>query len=203
MAEKSRKKGKARISGMIREGLEGSWRSFNKLEVEGEKLVKGLVETLEKQGLVAGTKAVEDLGRDARAFLQQLNNSIEERAQGILEGLNVPTKEDLEQYNRKVKALIDENVTSKLEKLKVPTGKELDSLVKQLRGNMGEQIQKGLGRLNLATRKDVEAVSKDLKRLQKEVARLSKAGASKKAKGTAAKPAAKKTSAARTKAAKR
>ena len=96
------------------------------------------------------------------------------------EELNVPTREDLELYNRRVRAMIDENVTARLEKLKVPTGKDLDSMAKQLRGNLEEQVRKGIGRLNLATRKEVETVAKDLKKLQKDVVKLLKAAAPKK-----------------------
>jgi polyhydroxyalkanoate synthesis regulator phasin len=196
MTMEERNEKKTGISGRLREGFEGSWRSLSKIEAEGEKLVKGMVGALEKHGVDAGTKAVEDLGRDARAFFNQLNESIEESAEKVLKGLNVPTKDDLDLYNRKVKTLIDENVKSRLEKLKVPTGKDLDVMAKQLRGNLEEQVRKGLGRLNLATRKEVEAVSKDLKKLQKDVTKLTKAGASKATKPVAKKPAAKKAKAA-------
>lgn len=151
-----------RISGRIRESFEESWRSLSKIEAEGEKLVKGLAGTLEKYGIDPSTKAVEDLGRDARAFVSQLNQSIEESAEKVLEGLNVPTREDL------------------------------DSMAKQLRGNLEEQVQKGIGRLNLATRKEVETVAKDLKKLQKDIANLRKSGAPKKAKAAPKKKAAKK-----------
>jgi DNA anti-recombination protein RmuC len=149
MNDKKRGEAKMRISGRIRESFEESWRSLNKIEAEGEKLVKGLAGTLEKHGMEASTKAVEDLGRDARVFVNQLNQSIEESAEKVLEGLNVPTREDL------------------------------DSMAKQLRGNLEEQVRKGIGRLNLATRKEVETVAKDLKKLQKDVVNLRKAVAQK------------------------
>lgn len=157
MSDKEKGEGKMRISNMIREGFEESRRSLSKIEAEGEKLVKGLAETLEKHGVDAGTKSVEDLGRDARIFANQLNQSIEERTEKVLEGLNVPTREDL------------------------------DSMAKQLRGNVEEQVRKGIGRLNLATRKEVETVAKDLKKLQKDVINLRKAAAPKKAKAAAKK----------------
>lgn len=149
MSDKKRGEGKMGISEMIRGGLEESWRSLSKIEAEGEKLVKGLAGTLEKNGIDASGKAVEDLGRDARAFMNQVNQSIEERAEKVLERLNVPTREDL------------------------------DSMAKQLRGNLEEQVRKGIGRLNLATRKEVETVAKDLKKLQKDIANLSRAAAPK------------------------
>ena len=149
MSDKKRGEGKMGISGRIRESFEESWRSLSRIEAEGEKLAKGLVGTLEKHGIDVSTKAVEDLGRDARAFMNQLNQSIEESAEKVLEGLNVPTREDL------------------------------DSMAKQLRGNLEEQVRKGIGRLNLATRKEVETVAKDLKKLQKDFANLRKAAAPK------------------------
>jgi len=169
MSKKEKREEKMGISNRIREGFEESWRSLSKIEAEGEKLAKGLVGTLEKYGIDASTKAVEDLGLDARAFLNQLNKSVEESAEKVLEGLNVPTREDL------------------------------DSMARQLRGNLEEQVRKGLGRLNLATRKEVEAVAKDLKKLEKDVVKLSKAGASKKATPVSKKPASKKAKAAQKK----
>jgi len=175
MSKKDKGEAKMGISNRIRGGLEDSWRSLSKIEAEGEKLVKGLAGTLEKHGIDASTKAIEDLGRDARAFVNQLNQSIEESAEKVLEGLNVPTREDL------------------------------DSIVKQLRGNMEEQVRKGIGRLNLATRKEVETVARDLKKLQKDIINLRKAGAPKspKAAPKKTKAAPKKKPAARKKAAKK
>ncbi len=150
MSEKQKGEGKMGISNRIREGFEESWRSLSKIEAEGEKLVKGLAGTLEKHGIDASTKAVEDLGRDARVFMNQLNESIGESATKVLEGLNVPTREDF------------------------------DSMSKQLRGNLEEQVRKGIGRLDLASRKEVDRVAKDLKKLQKDVINLRKAAAPKK-----------------------
>ncbi len=167
MSKKHKREGKMGISNRIREGFEESWRSLSKIEAEGEKLVKGLVGAMEKHGIDASTKAVEDLGRDARAFLNQLNQSIEERAEKVLEGLNVPTREDL------------------------------DSMAKQLRGNLEEQVRKGIGRLNLATRKEVETVAKDLKKLQKDLGNLRKAGVPKSPKTAPRKKTAKRKKVAR------
>ena len=149
MSEKQKGEGKMGLSNRIREGFEESWRSLSKIEAEGEKLVKGLAGTLEKHGIDASTKAVEDLGRDARVFMNQLNESIGESATKVLEGLNVPTREDF------------------------------DSMSKQLRGNLEEQVRKGIGRLDLASRKEVDRVAKDLKKLQKDVINLRKAAAKK------------------------
>jgi BMFP domain-containing protein YqiC len=202
MSMEERHERKAGISGRIRESFEGSWRSLSKIEAEGEKLVRGLVGLMEKYGVDASTKAVDDLRQDARDFLKQLNESFEESAEKFMEGLNVPTREDLDQYNRKVKALIDENVKSRLEKLKVPTGKDLDVMSKQLRGSLEEQVRKGLGRLNLATREELDAVAKDLKKLRQEVAKLHKSDATKTAKPAAKKPASAKAATARKTAAK-
>ena len=150
MSEKQKGEGKMGLSNRIREGFEESWRSLSKIEAEGEKLAKGLAGTLEKHGIDASTKAVEDLGRDARVFMNQLNESIGESATKVLEGLNVPTREDF------------------------------DSMSKQLRGNLEEQVRKGIGRLDLASRKEVDTVAKDLKKLQKDVINLRKAAAPKK-----------------------
>jgi len=193
MDEKERKQEKTGISEMIREGFEESWRSLSRIETEGEKLIRGLVDVAEKYGLDAGTKAVEDVGRDARAFLNQLNEAIEENTQKVLEGLNVPTRADVDLYNRKMKALIDENVKARLEKLKVPSGKDFDAMGRQLRGNLEEQVRKGLGRLNLATRKEVDAVVTDLKILRKDVAKLSKTSGLSKSKASPKKAAKRKT----------
>jgi polyhydroxyalkanoate synthesis regulator phasin len=193
MDEKERKEEKAGISEMIREGFEESWRSLSRIETEGEKLIRGLVDVAEKYGLDAGTKAVEEVGRDAREFLNQLNEAIEENTQKVLEGLNVPTRADLDLYNRKMKTLIDENVKARLEKLKVPSGKDFDAMGRQLRGNLEEQLRKGLGRLNLATRKEVDAVVADLRKLRKDVAKLSKASVSSKKKASPGKTTKRKT----------
>jgi polyhydroxyalkanoate synthesis regulator phasin len=180
MGERERKQGRVGISDRIRSGFEDSWRSLSKIEAEGEKLIRSLAEMGEKYGLDAGTKVVDELGQEARVFLKQLNETVEETTEKVLEGLNIPTKEDLDLYNRRIKTLVDENVKSRLEKLRVPTGRDLDLLAKQLRGNLEDQVKKGMGRLNLATRKDVEVVAKDLKSLRKEVAKLSKAKGSSK-----------------------
>ena len=174
MDEKEREQEKPGISEMIREGFEESWRSLSRIEAEGEKLIRGLFEVAEKYGLDAGAKALEDLGRDARAFLNQLNEAIEENAQKVIEGLNVPTRADMDLYNRKMRTLIDENVKARLEKLKVPSGKDFDAMGRQLKGNLAEQVSKGLGRLNLATRKEMDAVVRDVKQLRKDVTKLSK-----------------------------
>jgi polyhydroxyalkanoate synthesis regulator phasin len=200
--EKERKSG---VSERILESFGDSLRSLSKVEAEGEKLVKRLVGTLEKHGIEAGTKAVEDLGRDARAFLKQLNESIEEGAAKVLERLNIPSREDLEQVNRKLKALMDEHVGQRLEKLKVPTGKDMDLMARQLRESLEEQVRRGLGRLNLATRKEMQALAKDLKKLREDVARLRGKGAPTSTKSSAkneAPSASKKTAAARKKPAK-
>jgi polyhydroxyalkanoate synthesis regulator phasin len=149
MSDKERGETEMGISGRIRESFAGSWPSLSKIEAEGQRFVRGLAGTLEKHGIDPTTKAVEDLGRDARAFMNQFNQSIEESAQKVLEGLSVPTREDV------------------------------DSMAKQVRGNLEEQVLKGIGRLNLASRKEVETVAKDLKKLQKDVVKLSKAAAQK------------------------
>ena len=152
MHEKEKREGKMGISNRIREGLEESWRSLSKIEAEGGKLAKGMVGTLEKHGIDPTTKAVEDLGRDARAFMNQVNRWIDESADKVLEGLIVPRREDF------------------------------DSIAKQVRGNLEEQVRKGIGRLNLASREEVETVAKDLKKLKKDVVNLRKAAARKKTK---------------------
>lgn len=192
MEDKESKQGKMGISEKIRGGLEESWRSLSKIEAEGEKVVRGLVALAEQYGLDAGTKSVQDVGRDIRAFLNQLNDTIEQSAHRAFQGLNLPTREDLDLYNRKVKNLIDEHVTARLEKLRVPTGRDLDSMAKMLMGNMEEQVRKGLERFDLASRKDVETLAKDLKKLRQNVAELRKADVPKKTETTPAKAATKK-----------
>jgi polyhydroxyalkanoate synthesis regulator phasin len=205
MSKQDTKEKRIGISDRIREGFEESWRSLSRIEAEGEHLVKELVGVLEKHGIDPSTKAFQDLGRDARTFLSQLNESIEEGAEKVLQRLNVPTKEDLDLYNRKAKALIDENVRSRMEKLKVPTGRDLDSMARQIRGSLEEQVRNGIGRLNLATRKDVETVAKDVKKLREDVVKLRKVEASKstQAASKSAKAAPKKSPATRKKAAKK
>ena len=180
MAKAGKKDVKGGISGMLKEGLDGSRRSLSRIEAEGERLLKGVVDLTEKYVPEAQRKAIEDLTQEARKLFNQMNESIEENTKKVVDRLNLPTKKDLEDYNKKVRVLIEENVTNRLEKLKVPTGKEFDAMGKQLKGNLDDQVKKGLSRLNIATKKDVDSVTKDVKKLRKDVNAMLKPAAPKK-----------------------
>jgi BMFP domain-containing protein YqiC len=193
MGEEDTQETKRGLSDRIRGGLEGSLRSFGRIEAEGEKVVRGLVDLAEKYGLDSRTKAIEDLRRDARGLLNQLNETVEESTKRVLERLNVPTKEDLDLYNKKLKVLIDQNVIARLEKRKVPSGRDFESMARQLSASLEEQVRKGLARLNLATRKDVETVAADLRKLRKTVDKLTRTAATVESKAAPKKPASKKT----------
>ena len=94
--------------------------------------------------------------------MNRLIQSIEEGTEKVLEGLNIPSREDL------------------------------DSFAGQLRGGLEEQIRKVIGRLNLATREEVDVVARDLAKLQRQVASLKKASQPNGAKAAPKKKAAKK-----------
>ncbi len=180
MAKAGKKDVKSGIQGMIKEGLDGSRRSLSRIEAEGERLLKGVADLADKYVPEAQRKAIEDLTQEARKLFNQMNESIEDSTKKMVDRLNLPTKKDLDDYNKRVRVLIEENVTVRLEKLKVPTGKDFDAMGKQLRTNLDEQVNKGLTRLNIATKKDVNTVTKDVKKLRKDVNTLLKPVAPKK-----------------------
>ena len=165
---------------MIKGGLDGSKRSLERIEAEGEKLLKSVGDFADKHVPESQKKAVEDLAQQALKYFGQINITVEENTKKVVEKLNFPSKKELEDYNKKIRALVEENVKTRVEKLKVPTGKEFDNLSKQMKKNADEQVKKVMARLNIATKKDVESVAKDVKRLRKDVNTILKPAAPKK-----------------------
>ena len=180
---------KGGLSDRIRGGLEGSRKSLERIESEGEKLLKSMMELADKYVPDSQLKAVEDLGQDARRLFVQWNQAIEENTKKVVDALNVPTKKDLEVYNRRLRDLVDEHVTARIEKLKVPTGRDFEAMGRQLRANVEEQAKKLWGQLNIATRKDVDAVAKEVKAVRKDVDKLMKGTAPRKTAATQKKAA--------------
>jgi len=175
----AKKAPKGGFSEILKGGLDGSKRSLERIEAEGEKLLKNLSDFADKHIPESQKKAVDDLSQQAVKYFGQINVAVEESTKRVVEKINVPTKKEFDEYNKKVRGLIEETVKVRLEKLKVPTGKEFDSLSKQMKKNADEQIKKVLGRLNIATKKDVETVAKDVKKLRKEVKAIAKPAAPK------------------------
>jgi len=147
-------------------------RSLERIEAEGERLLKSVAEFAERYVPEPHRKAVEELAKDAVKYVGQLNASMEENAKKLVEKLNVPTRKELDEYNKKIHLLIEENVRTRIEKLRVPSGKELDQMGKQMRKNVEEQTLKVLGRLNIATKKDVDSVALEVKKLRKDVSAI-------------------------------
>jgi hypothetical protein len=169
MAKSVKSKSTGGFSERIKEGLDGSKRSLERIEAEGEKLLRNVGELAEKYVPDTQRRAIEDLAKDVLRYIGQINTTVEENTKKLIEKLNIPTKKELEEYNRKVHSLIEENVRTRIDKLKVPSAKEMDQLGKQMKKNVEEQTVKVLGRLNIATKKDMETVVKDLKKLRKDV----------------------------------
>jgi len=87
----------------------------------------------------------------------------------VVERLNLPTKKEWEDYQRKVRSLIENSVVSRLEKLRVPSGKEFEALSKQLKAGIEDQVSRGLIRLNITPRKDFETLAREVRKLRKDV----------------------------------
>ena len=173
---------KSGITGMLKEGLEGSRRSLSRIEAEGERLLKRILDLSDRYIPESQRKAVEDLAQDLRRLFNQLNQAVEENTKRMIERLNIPTRKDLEEYNKRVRLLIEESVRTRLEKLKVPTKVDLDEMGKQLRKGLDEQIKKALSRLDIATGKELAGLRKEVARLRKDLDKLSKKPASQKKK---------------------
>jgi len=168
--------GRTTLSDLLREGLESSKRSLTRMEEEGEKLVKRILELSEKYVPESQRKQLDELSVEAGDLFGQIHRAVEENARKMVERLNIPTKKDLEEYNRKVKSQVEEVVRIRFEKLKVSTVGEIDLMGKQLRRNLDDQIEKVLSRLKIATKADVEDLRREIKRFREKVASLQKAG---------------------------
>jgi len=175
MENESKGSQKRAITEFIKEGIEESRRSLSRIEAEGEKFMKSLLDLADKYIPEIQRKAFEELTVDARKFFAQLNKTVEESTKKAVERLSLPTREDLENYNKIIRQAIDENVAKRLEMLKVPSAKELDLLGKQLRKNAEETVQKGLTRLNIATKKELDTLSRDVEKIKISMNSLRKA----------------------------
>ena len=169
VASEGKKAKSVGFSERIKEGWQGSMRSLGRVEEEGERLLKGIGEFSEKVVPEGHRKALEELVKDAVNYVGQLNDSVEENTRKILERLNVPTRKELDEFNKRVQVLVEDAVKARIERLRVPSGKDLDQLGKQMKRNVEEQTLKVFGRLNIATRKDVDAVIKEVNKLRKDV----------------------------------
>jgi len=180
------------FSDRIKNGWKGSIRSLERVEAEGEKLLRNLAELAEKVVPEGHGKALEDLAKDAMKYVGQINAGLEENTRKVLENLNIPTRKELDEYNKRIHVLVEEAVKARIERLRVPSGKDLDQLGRQMKKNVEEQTLKVFGRLNIATRKDVDAVVKELRKLRKDVNDLMKPAAAPKKAAAAPKKAVKK-----------
>ena len=131
---------------VIEESREASRRSLDRIEGEGERFLNVLLDIAEKYIPETHQKAVENLAQQTLRLFNQLNKSIEENAKKTVERLNIPTKKDLEEYN-----------------------KEFNATAHRLRKNIDEQLKKGLRRFNIASKKELEEVAKEVKRLREEI----------------------------------
>ncbi len=179
MAENRESQQEKPLIEIFKERLVGLQGALGKIDVDGEGLLKGVTVLAER--VVPEVKNINFESLAAQAF-SMLNQAAGENRKQVLDRLNLPSKKEMDEYNKILKTMIEEAVRSSLERLTVPTGKDLDVLGKQLRINLDEQMKKGLTRLNIATRKDIQSLSREIKKLQKEVAAL---------KGAKKKPAAK------------
>jgi len=134
-----------------KEGPEASGGSQSRMEAEGERFLKTLSALLEKYMPEPRRKALENLAEQGRRLLSQANKSIEENTGRVVQRLNIPTRQDFEEYNKK-----------------------LDTATRKLRENMGAGVKRGLNRLHVATSSEVEDLARAVGRLREEVNALSK-----------------------------
>lgn len=170
----------AGIAERIKDGWEGSMRSLERLEAEGERLLKSVGDFAEKYVPEGHRKAVEDLARDAMKYLGQINAGLEENTKKIVERLNIPSKNEFDEYNKRMHSLIEETVKGRIERLRLASGKDLDRMGQQMKKNVEEQTLKVFDRLNIATRRDVDQVAREVKKLRKDLDDLLKPKAAKK-----------------------
>lgn len=179
MSEQESKEGKVSLAEVLRQRLENSKRSLGRIEEEGEKLVRRLVDLAEKYVPENQRKHLEELAVEALQFFGKLPGNVEENTRKVIEKLNLPTRQDLEDYNRKMKQQVEEIVRTRLEKLKVLRAGEIEQIGKLVRQSLDERLGKGLTRLKIATKADVDALAGELKSLKAAVENIEKAAAAK------------------------
>ena len=81
----------------------------------------------------------------------QFNKSIEENTKKVVQRLNIPTRKDFEEYNKK-----------------------LDTATRKLRENVDEGVKRSLNRLHVATSGEVQELARAVGGLREEVNALSK-----------------------------
>jgi uncharacterized protein YoxC len=118
----------------------------SRMEAEGERFLKGLMGLVEEHIPEVQRKAVQNLMQQARNLLDQANKAIEENTKRVVQRLNLPTRADLEEYNRKVEAT-----------------------TKKLRGSVDEGVKKALDRFHFATSREVDEIGKAVRQLREDV----------------------------------
>jgi preprotein translocase subunit SecA len=179
MSEQQSGEVKSSLADVLRQRLESSKRSLGRIEQEGEKLVRRFVEIAERYVPESQRKRLEELAVEAVQFFGQIPGNVEENTRKVIEKLNLPTRKDLEDYNRKMRQQMEEIVRARLEKLKVLRAAEIEQIGKLIRQSLDDRLGKGLTRLKIATKADVEALSAELKNLKGVVEKLEKATAAK------------------------
>lgn len=179
MSGEETRESKSSLVELFRQRLENSKRSLGRIEEEGEKLVKRFVELAEKYVPENQRKHLEELALETVQFFGQLPASVEENTRKVVEKLNLPTRKDLEDYNRKMKQQVEEIVRTRLEKLKGLRAGEIEQIGKLVRQSLDDRLGKGLTRLKIATKADVDALAGELKSLRAAVENLEKAAAPK------------------------
>lgn len=179
MSEQQSGEVKSSLADVLRQRLESSKRSLGRIEEEGERLVRRFVEIAERYVPESQRKHLEELAVEAVQFFGQLPGNVEENTRKVIEKLNLPTRKDLEDYNRKMRQQVEEIFRARLEKLKVLRAAEIEQIGKLIRQNLDDRLGKGLTRLKIATKADVEVLAAELKNLKVVVEKLEKAAAAK------------------------
>jgi polyhydroxyalkanoate synthesis regulator phasin len=126
----------------------GSGFSLSRIEAEGERFLKEILGLFEKTIPEDKKHVFDNVAEKTRIFLDRVGRNIEAQAKELLEKLDLPTKQDLEGYEKKL-----ENVSLQLKK------------------NLDEQFRKTLNRLDIATKEDIDNLAEAIKRLEKDLAK--------------------------------
>ena len=149
MAEAKKTNRKSKSSKTQKRGADDHGQELVWIESEGEKLLKGMFDLFEKHVPVANRKAREDALRQAKKLLSEWDRVIEEQTRKLIERLNVPTRDELKEYERKI-----------------------ETAAQHLRKNMDEHLKRGLSRLDIATKTEVKEVVKAVDKLRKDVNKI-------------------------------
>lgn len=129
--------------------------SLPRFAAEGEKLVAGVFGLLEKCVPADRRGTLDGVAKQSQALLERWTRSVEKHAREIVGKLDLPTKQELEKYE-----------------------KRLEAVSHQARESLDAQIRKALNRLDVATKKDVQELSAAVAKLKKDLAQTrAKAGA--------------------------